>query len=221
MKPTLVTFASMLVAIAVASCSMPSRAPVERQEFVLRARDADAIRSSTERAVIRVAPVELAPHVRGVAIVTEGGRVQTMVNQGFAAPINTMVGNAVVDRLRATGRYGVVVPPGHPSPAPVVLRLTLRAFEIAVTSVGYEARVVFDGVLERDTDRSIIRTFRTGASRPAEGAANGGFVRALEDALNAAIDALLAELEAAGLGGSPPGIPESDREDRGEPPKIG
>lgn len=219
-RPSL-QLAALLLALGLPACSVSSRAPVERQEYVVRARDADAIQPTTARPVIRVAPVDVAPHIRGIAIVTESGRVQTMVNQGFAAPIHSMVENAVVDRLRATGRYGVVIAPGHPSPAPVALRLTLRAFEIVVTSSGYDARVVFDGILERDQDRSILRTFRATADRPAAQAADGGFVKALEESLNAAIDAVLEELEKAGLGGASPGRPDSQQEDRGEPQRVG
>src|SRR5436853_1414652 len=197
-RRTLTIFSIAL--LLVPACSVPSKAPASHEEYLLRARGSDAIKPSTERATIRVAPVDVAPHMHGIAVVTESGRVQTMVNQGFAAPIHSLVENAVVDRLRATGRYGVVLGPGHPSAAPVALRLTLRAFEIAVTSTGYEGHVVFDGLIERDSDRSILGTFRASADRPAGDASHGGFVRSLEEALNDAIDVILHELEAAGLG---------------------
>jgi ABC-type uncharacterized transport system auxiliary subunit len=149
--------------------------------------------------VIRVAPVAVAAHIRGVAIVTDDGRVRTMVNQRFAAPLSSLVEDAVSDRLRATGRYGAVLSPGHATAAPFVLRLTLRAFEVVVTDGGYVARVVFDGLVERENDRRIVRSFRAGADRPANGPEGGGFVRGLEDALNGAIDVLLQELDAAGV----------------------
>jgi ABC-type uncharacterized transport system auxiliary subunit len=194
----------LLLGLLLASCSMNTRPPVETEQYVVRARGADVMPSTTERAVLRLAPVDVAAHVRGVAIVTDDGRVRTMVNQGFAAPIHTLVEEAVTDRLRASGRYGVVLPPGHPGSAPLTLRLTLRAFEIAVTDSGYAARVVFDGLLEREQDRRILRAFRAAADRPAEGPAKGGFVHGLEEALNGAIDVLLQELETAGVGGTAP-----------------
>jgi ABC-type uncharacterized transport system auxiliary subunit len=196
---------ALVAGLPLASCGLPSsRAPAETSAYVIRARGADAIPSTTERAMIRVAPVDVAAHIRGLAIVTDDGRVRTMVNQGFAAPIHTLVEEAVTDRLRASGRYGVVLSPGHPSAAPLTLRLTLRAFEIAVIDSGYVARVVFDGLLEREGDRRILRAFRASADRPANGPENGGFIHGLEEALNAAIDVLLQELEAAGVGGVAP-----------------
>jgi ABC-type uncharacterized transport system auxiliary subunit len=204
-------------ALVIASCSMPkSRAAVEREQYVIRARGAEAMPTTTERATIRVAPVGIAAHIRGVAIVTDDGRVRTMVNQSFAAPIGTLVEEAVTDRLRASGRFGVVLPPGHPSSAPLTLRLSLRAFEITVTDVGYQARVVFDGLLEREPDRRVVRAFRASADRPAQGPGQGGFVHGLEDALNGAIDGLIQELEAAGVGGiAPPALPETVPADTG------
>jgi ABC-type uncharacterized transport system auxiliary subunit len=133
-----------------------------------------------------------------------------MVNQSFAAPIPTLVAEAVTDRLRASGRFGAVLAPGNPSAAPLTLRLTLRAFEIVVTDFGYAARVVFDSLLERDAERRIVRSFRAAADRPAQGPERGGFVHGLEDALNAAIDVIIQELEAAGVGGVAPHLrPES------------
>jgi hypothetical protein len=89
------------------------------------------------------------------------------------------------------------------------LRLTLRAFEITVTDTVYAARVVFDALLERESDRRVVRAFRASADRPAESPARGGFVHGLEDALNGAIDVLIQELEAAGVGGASPARPES------------
>jgi ABC-type uncharacterized transport system auxiliary subunit len=209
----------LLPGLLAASCGMNTRAPAETEHYVVRARGADVMPSTTERAVLRLAPVEVAAHVRGVAIVTDDGRVRTMVNQGFAAPIHTLVEEAVADRLRSSGRYGIVLPPGHPGSAPLTLRLTLRAFEIAVADSGYVARVVFDGLLEREQDRRILRSFRAAADRPAEGPARGGFVHGLEEALNAAIDVLLQELETAGVGGAAPQT--SPETLPSEPPRIG
>lgn len=202
--------------ITLPACSTGSRAPAEPEHYLIRARGADAIPASTERPMIRVAPVEVAPHIRGIAVVTDDGRVRTMVNQGFAAPLNGLVENAVTDRLRASGRYGVVLSPAQSSAAPFVLRLTLRAFEISVTDSGYVAHVVFDGLIERESERRIVRAFRAGADRPADGPTGGGFVRGLEEALNAAIDVILTELESGGIGGVAPLLkPEA------EPPASG
>jgi ABC-type uncharacterized transport system auxiliary subunit len=192
--------ALVLLAAALGACSMPSRAPSEPELYLVRARGAEVIAPTAERAVLRVAPVAVAAHIRGVAIVTDDGRVRTMVNQGFAAPLHSLVEEAVTDRLRASNRFGIVLSPAQASSAPFTLRLTLRSFEIAVTDAGYVARVAFDGMVERDAERRVIRTFRAAAERPAEGPARGGFVKALEDAMNGAIDGVLAELEAAGVG---------------------
>jgi len=208
---------SLLGALLLASCSMPSRAPVEREQYLVRATGAESLSSTSEPAMVRLAPVDVAAHIRGVAIVTEDGRVRTMVNQGFAAPINTLVAETVTDRLRASGRFGAVLAPGNPSAAPVTLRLTLRSFEIAVTDAGYSARVVFDGLIERDADRRIVRSFRAAADRPAQGPERGGFVRGLEEALNAAIDVIIQELETAGVGGVAPHLrPESLPKESGD-----
>ena len=208
-----------LSALLLGSCGMSSRSPAERETYVVRARGVDALPPTTDRTVIRLAPVAVAAHIRGVAVVTDDGRVRTMVNQGFAAPINTLVEDAVTDRLRASGRYGIVLPPGHPSSAPLTLRLTLRSFEIGVTDAGYQARVVFDALLERESDRRVVRAFRASADRPAAGPERGGFVHGLEEALHAAIDSLLQELENAGVGGvSPLFRPESLPE---EPGRLG
>jgi ABC-type uncharacterized transport system auxiliary subunit len=195
----------LVAAFAIGGCNVGgSRAPAESELYLVRARGADTIAPTTERAMIRVAPVDIAAHIRGIAIVTNDGRVRTMVNQGFAAPLHGLVEDAVTDRLRASGRYGVVLSPAHPSAAPFVLRLTLRAFEVVVMDTGYVARVVFDGLVEREADRKVVRAFRAGAERATEGPAGGGFVRGLEDALNGAIDVILQELEAAGIGGVAP-----------------
>jgi ABC-type uncharacterized transport system auxiliary subunit len=193
------TSSLLVCAFLIASCSTGSRSPAESELYLVRAQGADVIPSTTERALVRVAPVAVAPHIRGVAIVTDDGRVRTMVNQRFAAPLNALVEEAVSDRLRAAGKYGAVLSPSHPSTAPFVLRLTLRSFEIVVADYGYTARVVFDGLIERENDRAVVRAFRAGADRPTEGPAGGGFVRGLESALNGAIDALVTELDAAGV----------------------
>jgi ABC-type uncharacterized transport system auxiliary subunit len=195
------------IGIVLLSCATQSRAPSESELYLLRARGADAIPPTTDRALLRVAPVGVAAHVRGIAIVTDDGRVRTLVNQRFAAPIPALVEDAVTDRLRASGRFGAVLPPGHPSDAPFVLRLVLRAFEIVVTDSGYVARVTFDGLIERD--RAVIRSFRASADRVADGPDRGGFVRGLEDALNGAIDIILQELETAGIGGIADLLPQA------------
>jgi ABC-type uncharacterized transport system auxiliary subunit len=194
-------FACALAAAFLGACSVGTpRAPSEPELYLVRAQGADAPPASSERAVLRVAPVGVAAHIRGVAIVTDDGRVRTMVNQRFAAPLNALVEDAVTDRLRASGRYGVVLPPAQATAAPFVLRLTLRAFEIVVTDGGYVARVAFDGLIERENDRRVVRSFRAAADRSATGPEGGGFVRGLEDALNGAIDVLMQELDAAGVG---------------------
>jgi uncharacterized lipoprotein YmbA len=118
----------LLGALLIAACSTGSRAPVESELYLVRAQGADVIASTTDRAVVRVAPVAVAPHIHGIAIVTDDSRVRTMVNQRFAAPLNALVEEAVSDRLRATGKYGAVLPPAHPSAAPFVRRIPLRAF---------------------------------------------------------------------------------------------
>jgi ABC-type uncharacterized transport system auxiliary subunit len=189
----------LAAALALAACSTGSRAPAESELYLLRAQGADAIPATTERAMVRVAPVDLAAHVRGIAIVTGDGRVRTMVNQRFAAPIPELVEDAVTDRLRASGRFGTVLPPRHAADAPFLLRLRVRAFEVVVADTGYLARVVFDGLIERD--RKLVRSFRAAADRTAADAERGGFVRGLEDALNGAIDVVIQELEQAGAGG--------------------
>jgi ABC-type uncharacterized transport system auxiliary subunit len=210
MRPPALLVAALLVATA---CSTPSRAPADPALYLVRAQGTGEIPASTARAILRIAPVEVAAHIRGIAIVTPDGRVRTMVQQGFAAPLATLVEDAVTDRLRASGRYGTVLSPRSVMAAPVSLRLAVREFEILVTDTSYVARVTFDGVIERDG--AVVRSFRAGAERLASGADGPAFVRALEDAMNGAIDAVQQQLEEAGIGGLAELLPPTPAEREG------
>ena len=200
----------------VASCSMSSRAPAEREQLPRagpgRGRDPRRPPSAPSSGV---APVAVAAHIRGVAIVTDDGRVRTMVNQGFAAPLHTLVEEAVTDRLRAAGRYGAVLAPGHPSAAPFACASRCGRSRSSSPTPGTSRGSCSTGSIERENDRGD----RPGVpgqpptARP-KGPERGGFVRGLEDALNAAIDVLLQELE------TPPGSAASRRSSSPRPSRA-
>lgn len=175
--------------LLLASCG--SRPPVESADYVLRP-DAPASRAAAAGAPsVRVAPVEVASHVRGLSFVDADGRVSVLVRARFAAPLAEMVADAAADRCRASGLWATTLPAGHPGRADETFRLRVRRFEIDAAGADYAATVALEGSLERDGARTVPRVFsveervRPASTTPAD------LVAALEAALGAALDRAL------------------------------
>ena len=143
---------------------------------------------------IRLATVDVSPHLRGIAMILEDGEVRTFVNQRYAAPVSSLVETAVTDRLRATGLFSVVTGPTDPARTALSLRIVVRAFNIEHGgTTGWQGSVVLGGTLEKDDERRVIGAFTASGLAPSEKSETRSFVRAIEAALAHALD----ELESA------------------------
>jgi uncharacterized lipoprotein YmbA len=180
----------VFAALTVAACS--TRPPAETERFLLRP-EAPASRPAPETAPrLRLATPELAAHLGGLCFVDAEGRASTLVHVRFAAPLEELVVDAALDRLRAAGRWSAVLPPAHPGRAAETLRLRVRRCEIDASGAAYAAVVRLEGTLDRDDAREVLRVFSVeGRSAPAS-SAPADFVRALEAALADALDRAVA-----------------------------
>ncbi|HYC79147.1 MAG TPA: ABC-type transport auxiliary lipoprotein family protein [Planctomycetota bacterium] len=173
--------------LLLAACA--SRPPAESELFLLRPAAPDSRPVAPAAPVLRLAPVDLAAHLRGLSYVESNGRVTTLVNVRFAAPLAELIEDAVVDRLRASGRFSAVLPHGHPGRSERTLRLRVRRCEIDASGAAYEAVVALEGTLDDDASR-LARPFRAEGRATPRGEGAAAHVRALEDALRVALDGL-------------------------------
>ncbi len=173
-----------------------TRPPAETAVYVVRPTVGAAVEAPANAPRLRLAAPEVASHIRGFGFVDADGRVSTFVSARPAAPIEEIVTDAAIDRLRAAGRWSAVLPPTHPGRATAVLRLRLRRFEIDASGGGYVAIAALEGTLDQDDAREVRGSFAVeGRSEPASAAAPD-VVRALETALGAALDRMIESVAA-------------------------
>ncbi len=198
MKRRAAVTSALALVVLLAACSIVAgtRPPGEAETYVVKARSAES-RPASGGPVIRVADIEVASHLRGVTITSAGGRVQTLVNTRFAAPIHEMVEDVIVDRLRSSGRFSTVLPSGDPGKADRTLRLQLRTFEVDVSGSQDLAIAGLDGTLTPEGERTLLATLHCRGDSAVRSREPEDLVSALEAALNAAVDALLVELTKA------------------------
>ena len=123
-----------VAALLLASCSMPSRAPVEHEQYLVRARGAESPSlHRRSRAIVR----RRARRRRRRTSAASRSSPKTAASARWSTRASPRRSTRWSRRPSPTGcaRAGATAPssrPGHPSAAPFTLRLTLRAFEIAV-----------------------------------------------------------------------------------------
>lgn len=128
-----------------------------------------------------------------IALVREGGRFDFYAAARWAAPTPDLVESALVDALRATGRYSAVMDDASPFAPRYDLRVTLRRFEADYSSGSADPviHVVMDCTLGRRRDRQLLASFTAEGSARADANRLGAVIAAFESASTAAVGKLL------------------------------
>lgn len=128
-----------------------------------------------------------------IALVREGGKFDFYAAARWAAPTPDLVESALVDALRATGKYSAVMDDASPFAPRYDLRVTLRRFEADYSSGGAHPviHVVMDCTLGRRRDRQLLASFTAQGSARADANRLGAVVAAFESASAVAVGQLL------------------------------
>ena len=162
-----------------------------------------------EGPTLRVSRVQVAAHVRGIALIRPDQRVDTVVYHRWASPPETMVEEWVREELLQTGAFRFVAGTFSPVRTDYTLELEVRRLDVEVPERGGAPRgvVVLEGLLYSESPRAVRLSRRwSGFGTSGEGGV-AGVVAALREALDEASARLAEDLARAvgsGIEGSPP-----------------
>ncbi len=181
------------------ACSSAESPEIHRYLVRDRAAEARAVPPNPKAPTLHVAKVDVAGHLEGIAILRDGGVVDTLVYHRFAAPVAEMVARMLLPRLERSGAFRAVLGPESLADAALSLRVDVGRFELEEHSDGSTvAVVVLDAELYRRGSREVLETFRATAATPARAGRTEvkDLVLALEDAASSAADTLAAAVAA-------------------------
>jgi cholesterol transport system auxiliary component len=165
------------------------------QSYVLRLPPPPSQPGDTPLGSVLVQRPETGPglHTDRIALVRDGGRFDFYEAARWAAPTPDLLESALVDALRATGRYSAVMDDASPFAPRYDLRVTLRRFEADYASGGTNPviHVVMDCTLGRRRDRQLLASFTAQGSARADANRLGAVIAAFESASAAAVAQLL------------------------------
>ena len=184
MRPA--AFCGMLVALQVlAAC-----AAVEVREsrfYTLAAVELDEA-SKPLHWVLRIADLEIAPHLVGERLVVREGLsgLGRRRDERWAAPLGSLVTNALGAGLLAASRFRAIVDDRDPSQAELVLEGRVLSFEELRAGEQSKARVVLALALRGADDGKVLLQRRVEASVPLHGNDGRSLVAGLHTALGLA-----------------------------------
>lgn len=177
-----------LVATAILIGCTSATTPSAPEAWIIRPpATGNAVVPAPNAPVLRIATTETAPHLRGLVVTAKDGRVRTFVGHDFAAPIGTMVEDALRAGLVNSGRYRFVLSSTSAGRADIMVRLRVTRFEIAEVDSGWEAIVALSLTVEND-ERKVTATPSISGTSRCEGETPAAFVAALERALGNALE---------------------------------
>jgi cholesterol transport system auxiliary component len=165
------------------------------QSYVLRLPPPAAQPGDTPLGSVLVQRPETGPglHTDRIALVRDGGRFDFYEAARWAAPTPDLLESALVDALRATGRYSAVMDDASPFAPRYDLRVSLRRFEADYSSgdANPVIHVVMDCTLGRRRDRQLLASFTAQGSARADANRLGAVIAAFESASATAVARLL------------------------------
>jgi cholesterol transport system auxiliary component len=170
------------------------------QAYVLRLPTPDAATEAATLGSVLVQRPEAGPGLATdrIALVRSEGRFDYFAAARWAAPTPDIVESAVVDALRATGRYSAVFDDAAPFAPRYDLRVTMRRFEADYANGGVPTiHVMLDCTVGRRRDRTLLASFTAqGSARAAEDRL-GAVVAAFETSTASAVAQLLTATHSA------------------------
>jgi cholesterol transport system auxiliary component len=180
------------------------------QSYVLRLPPPETETGDASLGSVLVQRPEAGPglHTDRIALVRDGGKFDFFEAARWAAPTPDLIESALVDALRATGRYSAVMDDASPFAPRYDLRVSLRRFEADYSMGGASPviHVVMDCTLGRRRDRQLLASFTAQGSAHADANRLGAVIAAFESASAAAVAQLLAAThQAVSSDARPPG----------------
>lgn len=184
MKSTCIVLLTAAASIGCSSTTTPS-AP---EAWLIRPpATGNAVVAPPNAPVLRIASTETASHLRGLVVTAKDGRIRTFVGHEFAAPIGSMIEDALRASLVNSGRYRFVLSSTAVGRSDLSARLRVNRFEIAESEGGWEAVVSLGLTIEND-ERKVLATPTISGTSRCDGESPGAFVAALERALGNALE---------------------------------
>jgi ABC-type uncharacterized transport system auxiliary subunit len=176
----------------------------EPQRYVLQAPAAPAAGagSTSGSAGAASAVVVLMPEVAAgldterIALLQPGQKLSYYAKVRWADTLSRVLQAAVIDALRASGRFSDVEAEGAPFRGDILVRVEVHDFEIDDTGAAPSAHVALHVTLGRRIDRSVIAAASTDSRTPAGADRMQAVIDALQRGLADALSQLVAALPA-------------------------